>query len=148
MLASRKESNTAQRNEQVNKTNVLPVALIREPYSWMQSMCRHPYAAKWVHNEHHCPVLVPAEHDFEHHADELVLVETDNENNTTTQQNRSSVPVTIGYPHHAAEFESMAHVWSQWYNEYLDADYPRLIVRYVETSGRDIDECAPRILCL
>ena len=134
MLASRKESNTAKRNERVNKTNVLPVALIREPYTWMQSMCRHPYAAKWIHNEHHCPVLVPAEHDFEHHGTQLLVESSDshdnnNNNNINPGQNRSSVPVTIGYPRKAAKFESMAHLWSQWYNEYLDADYPRLIVR-------------------
>ena len=37
-LASRKWSNTAGHDGKVNKTNVLPVVLVRDPYSWMQSM--------------------------------------------------------------------------------------------------------------
>mmetsp|Transcript_24945 Transcript_24945/g.59278 ORF Transcript_24945/g.59278 Transcript_24945/m.59278 type:complete len:418 (+) Transcript_24945:129-1382(+) len=36
MLASRKWNNTAKRDERVNKTNVMPIILVRDPYSWMQ----------------------------------------------------------------------------------------------------------------
>ena len=36
MLASRKWNNTAKRDERVNKTNVMPIVLVRDPYSWMQ----------------------------------------------------------------------------------------------------------------
>jgi hypothetical protein len=36
-LASRKWTNTAGHDGRVNKTNVLPVAVVRDPYSWMQS---------------------------------------------------------------------------------------------------------------
>lgn len=39
-LASRKWTNTAGHDYKVNKTNVLPVAIVRDPYSWMQSMVR------------------------------------------------------------------------------------------------------------
>jgi hypothetical protein len=28
------------------------------------------------------------------------------------------------------KYKSLAHVWSEWYREYLDADFPRLIVRF------------------
>lgn len=116
MLASRKWTNTPRHDQKTNKTNVLPVALIRDPYSWMQSMCRHPYAARWLHNEHHCPILIPTDHDLLHHEDEI--------------HNASAVPVTVGYPVKPAEFPSVAHFWSQWYNEYKEANYPRLIVRF------------------
>ena len=37
-LASRKWNQTAGHNEEVNKTNVLPVAIVRDPYFWMQSL--------------------------------------------------------------------------------------------------------------
>jgi hypothetical protein len=43
MVAKRKWTNTVAHDERVNKTTVLPVVAIRDPYSWMQSLCRHPY---------------------------------------------------------------------------------------------------------
>jgi hypothetical protein len=38
MLASRRMTNTASHDFKVNKTNVMPIVLVRDPYSWMQSM--------------------------------------------------------------------------------------------------------------
>lgn len=38
MLASRRMTNTAGNDHKVNKTNVMPIVLVRDPYSWMQSM--------------------------------------------------------------------------------------------------------------
>ena len=38
MLASRKLTNTAGHDFKVNKTNVMPIVLVRDPYTWMQSM--------------------------------------------------------------------------------------------------------------
>ena len=40
-----------------------------------------------------------------------------------------AIPVTVNY-NPPAEFDSMAHYWTTWYKEYLEADYPRLIVRF------------------
>jgi hypothetical protein len=37
MLADYKWNNTAKNDAKVNKTNVMPVVLIRDPYSWMQA---------------------------------------------------------------------------------------------------------------
>jgi hypothetical protein len=37
-LASEKLTNTAGHDTRTNKTNVLPIVLVRDPYSWMQSM--------------------------------------------------------------------------------------------------------------
>jgi hypothetical protein len=122
MLASRKWSNTAGHEEKSNKTNILPVVLIRDPYSWMQSMCKHPYGVKWAgvgsSGSSHCPNLVPSAQDRIDFADEI------------GGKNSSSVPVTIPYPEQTATFDSMVHFWSTWYNEYLEADYPRLMIRF------------------
>ena len=43
MVAKRRLTNTVKNDRKVNKTTVMPVIAIRDPYSWMQSMCRHPY---------------------------------------------------------------------------------------------------------
>jgi hypothetical protein len=48
-------------------------------------------------------------------------------------------------------FPSLAHLWSEWYNEYLDADFPRLIIRYEDTLlhaeqvTRAVLECAGQV---
>lgn len=39
-LASEKLTNTAAHDAKVNKTNVLPVVMVRDPYNWLQSMVR------------------------------------------------------------------------------------------------------------
>ena len=108
MLASRKWNNTAGHDGKVNKTNVLPVVLVRDPYTWMASMCRHPYAARWKHNSTNCPHLVVE--DNERHA-----------------PNR----VSIKYPKETLHWPTLLDLWIDWYSQYLDADFPRLMVRYV-----------------
>lgn len=42
----------------------------------------------------------------------------------------NTVPVQIKYPEQAEHWESLAHVWTDWYGQYFHADYPRLIVRF------------------
>jgi len=111
-LASRKWTNTAGNDSKVNKTNVLPVAIVRDPYSWMQSTCKHPYAAKWPHTKDRCPNLVPTDEEKKVHNIHTPTVE---------------VKVNYNPP---ANFDSLAHYWTEWYREYLSADYPRLIVRF------------------
>jgi len=101
-----KWSNTAKNDKLVNKTTVLPAVLVRDPLSWMQSMCTHPYAAKWKHEKLHCPNLV-------------------------ADNNNSSVPVSIAYPGGTLRWESLVHLWNDWYGQYVNADYPRLLIRYV-----------------
>lgn len=113
-LASRKWNQTAGRDEKVNKTNVLPIVIVRDPYFWMQSMCTHPYAAKWPHSPKHCPNLVPNADDF---ALPLQHITT------------PSIRVNVSY-NPPVQYDSLAHYWTQWYKEYLEADYPRLIVRF------------------
>lgn len=41
----------------------------------------------------------------------------------------NTVPVRVRYDP-PATFDSLAHYWTTWYKEYLEADYPRLIVRF------------------
>jgi hypothetical protein len=99
MIASRKWNNTAGHEEKTNKTNVLPVVLVRDPWTWMQSMCKNAYGVKWEHTRDHCPNLTDS-------------------------------TVTIHYPGQPAQWDSLVHLWSDWYNQYYHADYPRLMVRF------------------
>jgi hypothetical protein len=40
-----------------------------------------------------------------------------------------TIPVNVKYDP-PAKYDSIAHYWTAWYQEYLSADYPRLIVRF------------------
>jgi hypothetical protein len=69
-------------------------------------MCKHPYAAKWSHDDR-CPNLVHV-----------------------NASGKSSVPVELYYPVGHTVWPSLVDFWSDWYNQYMKADYPRLIIRF------------------
>jgi hypothetical protein len=104
--------------EQANKTHILPIVIIKDPLTWLQSMCRHPYSAQWRQTSQHCPNLVPNSLDYLN----FPVV--------TKKQNRT-VPVKIKFSKESVEhWDSLIDVWSDWYHQYLTADYPRLMVRF------------------
>jgi len=101
-----------------NIDEVLPVVLIRNPYGWMKSMCRHPYTAKWgsMQNTRSCPELKRG-----------------------GEWNGVDVRFGSGETHH----QSLAHMYNDWYGHYyyeklasegtqrsIEAPFPRLIVRF------------------
>ncbi len=97
----------------VNQTNFFPAVLIKDPYTWMDSMCRHPYEAYWKELNGHCPNLVP----------------------TTVQEERAlkgaaSFKVQVRYSKERIYYDSLAHLWNEWYNDWIDAEFPRLIIRF------------------
>lgn len=108
-------------DEFVNKIDqVFPVVIIRDPFTWMQSMCTSPYKAKWPHSERHCPNLIADEED-------ATIFPGVNEGDLiptvlTSQKQRS--------------FLSLLHLWVEWYAEYLFSDQPRLIVRFEDVLIR------------
>lgn len=111
-MAVSKDEHVAPKMEKFNKTNVLPVVVIRHPLAWLASMCKSPYAAIWRHNQDRCPNLVATDEDhqtFPHlHGETFgVKVKFDDENQV--------------------HFDSLVHLWSEWYRQYLDAPYPILM---------------------
>ena len=102
----------------VDQTHVLPVAIIKDPFHWMGSMCRHSYNANWYHDPQHCPNLVPNEHD-----------EIGKRGITMATE---SVSVSVVFREDKIErYDSLVHLWNQWYGDYLDVqDFPRLIIRF------------------
>eukprot|EP00566_Odontella_aurita_P013234 CAMPEP_0113535572 /NCGR_PEP_ID=MMETSP0015_2-20120614/5782_1 /TAXON_ID=2838 /ORGANISM="Odontella" /LENGTH=457 /DNA_ID=CAMNT_0000434845 /DNA_START=375 /DNA_END=1748 /DNA_ORIENTATION=- /assembly_acc=CAM_ASM_000160 len=97
---------------------VLPVVTVKDPYSWMGSMCRHPYAAIWQHRSEHCPNLLPTKDDRK-----KGIRGTGPENTISVRVRFKAENVT----HHS----SLVGLWNDWYRAYhSDASYPRLIVRY------------------
>jgi len=115
----------------LNQTEFLPAVVIKDPYTWMDSMCRHSYAANWKHISDHCPNLIPIsdEEKKEIHGEDTFKVNI----------RYSDTNVT----HHT----SIADIWNTWYGDWIDADFPRLIVRFedllfhAESVVQQVCEC-------
>jgi len=117
-MATEKYNHTI--HSDIPKQHVLPIVLVRDPYYWMQSMCKQGYGARWSHNsKKHCPNLVP--NDFDR-------------NNYKHLQQATSVPVWMGKnPQVGPSWPSLVHYWNAWYRSYANADFPRLMIRFEDT---------------
>ena len=111
----------------IPKDNVLPIVLVRDPYFWMQSMCKQGYGAHWNHNpDQHCPNLVPNNYD---------------RRRFKGLRNATSVRVWMGPgPRKGPSWDSLVHLWNDWYDSYVLADFPRLLVRFEDTlfHGKEV----------
>ncbi|GKY91834.1 hypothetical protein MPSEU_000155000 [Mayamaea pseudoterrestris] len=93
---------------------------VRDPLKWAQSMCRHEYGANWHHDKSlHCPNLIPipAEQELlvKHH---LNLSKT------------GAIPVEVHYAEFNVQHDSLIDFWNDWYREYANVKWPRLLVRF------------------
>jgi hypothetical protein len=106
--------------DQIRQEHVLPIIMIRDPFHWMQSMCKSQYAAHWKKTRLHCPNLVPTAHDIEKFRKDGIRTMTDTFN------------VTVNFDtNQILHWQSLIHLYNDWYQQYYtDATYPRLIVRF------------------
>jgi len=141
MARYRSSDHSTKSDRDVPKNNTLPLVAIRDPYSWMQSMCRHSYTAHWSHNKAHCPNLIATEDDihnlpalrkmYGHHRGDIV----------EGKDTEKLVPIKINYSNTIIHnHSSFGHWYSEWYNDYLKADYPRIMVRFEDLLfyGKDV----------
>lgn len=87
----------------INTEDVLPIVTIRHPYRWIQSMCHHPYTAKWDHY-HQCPNVLMKN----------IITDIETNSNNVSLYN----PVTVQYGAGLETYASIPHLWNNWYNEY------------------------------
>ena len=108
-------TNKHEHDTTLNISTVLPIVTIRDPFYWMQSMCRQPYGLKWHHRPQHCPNLVPNEYDY-----------------TLYPFPGKNIPVRIALgKEQTTKWNSMAHLWSDWNLQYFHAtEFPKLMVRF------------------
>ena len=111
--------------------NSLPLVAVRDPWMWLQSMCRHHYTAFWPHSEKgHCPNLVATDSEIEHFPRLKQLYYESNIEGIGEKVDEPLIPVTVKYDKDIYDHDSLAHFWSEWYRLYLDADFPRIMVRF------------------
>lgn len=120
---------------------VLPVVIVKDPYTWFPSMCRHNYAARWPRHKDHCPNLTPNEEVDAKWG--LWTTFSNKEKKTTTANNATAlvgVPLRVTYHEntgHVTYHDSLAHFWNEWYGDYArNFSHPRLIVRYEDLLFR------------
>lgn len=89
---------------------------VRDPYSWMQSMCKSPYAAHWKHRGGRCPNLIADQKDHRMFG--------------VAEASTVGVEVKFDKKNDVVFFDSLADLWSIWYGRYYNATYPHLIVRF------------------
>mmetsp|Transcript_24051 Transcript_24051/g.56870 ORF Transcript_24051/g.56870 Transcript_24051/m.56870 type:complete len:429 (-) Transcript_24051:1887-3173(-) len=145
-------------NKASRPENTLPVVLLRDPYSWFQSMCKVRYAAHWYHVvPDHCPnfIATQIERDWynktklqlrKHYNGDVWKIDNVFEKaNYTLDSN--VIPLWVRYKSETRNHDSLAHMWKDWYDEYYNVDWPRLMVRledlvfYPHETVRKICEC-------
>ena len=104
-----RNKNVKRRAENIVQNHTLPLVLIKDPYFWMGSMCRHWYEAEWEDVDR-CPNLV--------------------QGNSTKKTYPVEVRYKKGEP--SWEYQSLADFWNVWYGDYLASmgEFPMLMIRY------------------
>eukprot|EP00533_Pseudo-nitzschia_delicatissima_P002370 CAMPEP_0116079666 /NCGR_PEP_ID=MMETSP0327-20121206/1265_1 /TAXON_ID=44447 /ORGANISM="Pseudo-nitzschia delicatissima, Strain B596" /LENGTH=496 /DNA_ID=CAMNT_0003570309 /DNA_START=97 /DNA_END=1587 /DNA_ORIENTATION=+ len=100
---------------------VLPIVLVRDPFYWMQSMCKEGYGVRWDHDSSkHCPNLIPNEFD---------------QRRFPKLASKDKVQVWMGAnPKKGPTWPSLIHYWNAWYESYFkNNDIPRLVIRFEDT---------------
>ena len=102
--------------------SILPVAVVKDPLTWMKSMCRNQYECRFRHRASHRTQTCPSP-----------VKETE-----TTMRYQPTRP---------AHYDSLVHFWRAWNGEYLNATEPRLLIRFEdllwnsEATIKQVCEC-------
>ena len=144
--------------EEENRS-VLPVVTVRDPFTWWQSMCKSRYSAHWYHIvPEHCPNFIANNVEREWFFKKMREVrrhydgdpwKVDNVMNKANYTlDKKVVPLWVRYHSENRQHKSLAHMWMDWYKDYYDAEYPRLMIRledlvfYPHETLKQVCECA------
>lgn len=144
-----------------NNSAYLPIVVVRDPWTWLQSMCRQNYAAIWYHvpgPEGHCPNLIPSDVEqkwFSKSRSDVARYfryDKPKVQNVLLKANftldMKTVPVNVRYKNEVARHQSLAHFWKEWYQEYYDAKFPRLMIRLEDLVFHPYDTLKPICDCV
>ena len=112
--SSYRGQSTSETGGDVPAEQFLPVIIVKDPFTWMQSFCRHWYNSYWTKIHGHCPNLIPI------NAKEKVL-----------NKFKPTFSVHIHYKHDIIQYDSLVDLWNRWYEDYIiQVDFPRLVIRF------------------
>jgi len=115
-----RNSHKTTKDAAVDAKEIMPMVTIRDPLIWLKSMCRHKYTAHWegFKETDHCPNFL-----------------------------RRDLKMKVKYDKIFRKYESVLHLWNDYYNEYLGTNIPFLLVRFedlvfhAEETTRKVCEC-------
>jgi len=111
--ASLRLKHIAKHQEPRNQSAVLPIVMVRHPYTWLFALCQSSYSLFWTHNPDDC-----------HHS--LFL--------------QNPVRAMFGSHLRNMTYDSLIHVWRDWNLDYFkQTDYPMLIVRMEDLVFRPME---------
>lgn len=124
-LPSNRLKRVAWDGEGINQTAFFPLMMIKDPFSWMNSLCRHSYGAiSWYseYDKKSCPNLV--------------------RRNITDHDETAPVKLWTGKTH-----DSLLDVWNYYYGEEWEVErtkFPHLTIRYEDLlfHGREVSRIA------
>lgn len=97
-----RETHKTKKDKDIDANEIMPMVTIRDPLIWLKSMCRHNYTAHWDgFKEDHCPNFL-----------------------------MNDLGMSVRYDGFKRQYESVLHLWNDYYNEYKNADIPFLLVRF------------------
>ena len=133
-LSSSRLNRTAPKEKGTNQTTFFPFMMIKDPFSWMNSQCRHSYGVTtWNsrHDEEHCPNLIRG--DITDH-DETIPVKF--LSSFTTHRSPSAI----------TKHESLLDVYNYWYGDWEreQSKFPHLSIRYEDLlfHGKEVSRIA------
>jgi hypothetical protein len=109
----------------IHNEYMMPVVMVRDPYGWMQGMCKTRYSAHWFHvSQSHCPNLIPNHIEYEwfgkpstflrkfYGGDPWLIDNVNNKANFTLDS--SVVPLWVRYKTQNMNHDSLVHMWKDW----------------------------------
>mmetsp|Transcript_29644 Transcript_29644/g.62856 ORF Transcript_29644/g.62856 Transcript_29644/m.62856 type:complete len:525 (-) Transcript_29644:62-1636(-) len=106
----------------ITQDDFLPVVLIKDPYTWMASQCRHKYTTFWGHDDEHCP--------------NLIRWRVKDKDEPSTVRVKFALSMVI--------YESLLDMWNKWYEEWNEQTFPHLTTRFEDLlfHGEEVAKAA------
>jgi hypothetical protein len=124
----------------IRPDNVLPVAVVKDPYNWMDSMCRHPYDASWRRGKGARCFSFTNEFRRKTGLRGVGVDHNDHIPGRTKRKNRvkgkTMNMLYMGYHLLNPDFkrgvwyDNVLGLWNSFYGDYMNLSMPHLITRY------------------
>lgn len=113
----------------VPKEYVMPIVVIRDPLTWMQTMCRAPYLVESY-------VLVRGDEPI---SQDQPLSSVRRRLADCPSLTRGNPAVQIPAMMSNMSWPTLLHLWKDWYNDYIRSNQPYLMVRWEDLVFRPRD---------
>ena len=116
----------------VVRENVLPIVMIKDPLTWMHSMCRHSYSL--VTKFRGCPTLLLQDKKNKFLGEDSI--NEDEEMLMADFKKYTNNAASVTFPKNRTKYDNMLDVWNTWYTDYIRAPFPKIVIRFEDLLFR------------